>query len=146
MRKCLLLLSFLFLSAAAFAQIDGADECSNAIDLGIAPTCPSTTVYTNENSTASVLPFDNTPTCFSTVPDNDVWFTFTTPADGSIVDFTIQLFSFVDNGNGIQNPQIAVYRIDGSCDELAEFDCLSTPDGTSNTSFDLVGLTPGEIF
>ena len=146
MRKCLLLLSFLCFSAAAFAQLDGADECSTAISLGIAPTCPNTTVYTNENATASVLPFDNTPTCFSTIPDNDVWFTFTTPADGSIVDFTLQLFSFVDNGNGIQNPQIAVYRIDGSCDELAEFDCLSTPDGTSNTSFDLVGLTPGETY
>ena len=146
MRKCLLLLSFLCFSAAAFAQIDGADECSTAISLGVAPTCPSTTVYTNENSTASVLPFDNTPTCFSTIPDNDVWFTFTTPADGSIVDFTLQLFSFVDNGNGILNPQIAVYRIDGSCDELAEYDCLSSPDGTSNTSFDLVGLTPGETY
>ncbi len=146
MRKCLLLLSFLCFSAAAFAQLDGADECSTAISLGIAPTCPNTTVYTNENATASVLPFDNTPTCFSTVPDNDVWFTFTTPADGSIVDFTIQLFSFIDNANGIQNPQIAVYRIDGSCDELAEYDCLSSPDGTTNTSFDLVGLTPGEIY
>lgn len=146
MRKCLLLLSFLCFSAAAFAQIDGADECSTAISLGIAPTCPNTTVYTNENATASVLPFDNTPSCFSTIPDNDVWFTFTTPADGSIVDFTLQLFSSTDNGNGIQNPQIAVYRIDGSCDELAEYDCLSTPDGTSNTSFDLVGLTPGETY
>lgn len=146
MRKCLLLLSLLCFSAAAFAQIDGADECSTAISLGIAPTCPNTTVYTNENATASVLPFDNTPTCFSTIPDNDVWFTFTTPTDGSIVDFTLQLFSFVDNGNGILNPQIAVYRIDGSCDELAEYDCLSSPDGTSNTSFDLVGLTPGETY
>ena len=147
MRKFILLLSFFcFILTTASAQINGADECSGAIALGEAPTCPDETVYTNAAATASVLPFENTPVCFSTEPDRDVWFTFTVPADGSMIDFTVQLFSFVGNGNGIQNPQIAVYRIDGTCDDLAEYDCISAPDGNANVAIDLVGLTPGEIY
>ncbi len=146
MRKFLLLLSFFCCTLSVFAQTDGADECADAISLGEAPNCPDNTVYSNSNATASVLPFDNTPVCFTTTPDNDVWFTFTTPADGSIIDFTVQLLSSNDNDNGIQNPQIAVYRIDGSCDELAEYDCASAADGNTNLSIDLPGLTPGEIY
>lgn len=146
MRKCLLLLVFTCFSVLSFAQPSN-DECANAIDLGFAPNCPNETVYTNVDATASIVTSDNnTPVCFSTVPDRDVWFTFTVPVDATVLDFTLQMFSYVDNGIGIQNPQIAVYRIDGNCDELAEYSCVSSADGATQLTLDLVGLTPGQTY
>ena len=82
--------SFLFSFSQIQAQTPIYDECSTAIQLGIAPsgTC-TTTEYTNVDATLSTglfsTPADNIPTCWGSV-DHDVWFEFQTPMDGSFVD------------------------------------------------------------
>mgnify|MGYP000132413720 CR=1 FL=1 len=69
----------------------------------------------------------NIPACFNgSTPNSDVWFSFTVPADGSVVDFQIDL-SGVDGPNGsITQPQMAVYRGDCMLDGLDELLCVTS--------------------
>ncbi len=127
---------------AAFAQ-PANDDCTSSINLGDAPYCSDPAQYTNVDATASTISPSNIPDCFNggTV-QRDVWFRFTTPANGSITDFTITIQGN-EGGNGtLKNPQIAVYR--GDCpNDLDMLVCASAPNLTNSTSVDLVGLTPG---
>ncbi len=140
MKHLLLLFSFLLLSLASIAQPVN-DDCDGIINLGEAPLCPIPDIFTNLNATPSdVL---SVPTCFNggTV-QNDVWFEFTIPIDGSIVDLSISVTS-TGMPDGIIMPQITLYRgvcLPGGLDELA---CASAPLDGTEASFDVFGLTPG---
>ena len=123
------------------------DDCTGLTDLGEAPVCPVPDTFNNVNATLSVVfsnPLDNIPACFTGgVVDRDVWFSFTVPADGSMVDFTIEITG-VDGPNGsILQPQVAVYRGDCLLDELQELDCATSALGETSVKLDLQGLTPG---
>ncbi len=127
---------------AAFAQ-PANDDCSSAINLGDAPYCSDPAQYSNVDATASIISPNNIPDCFNGGSvQRDVWFKFTAPANGSIVDFTIAIQGN-EGGNGtLKNPQIAVYR--GDCPtDLDMLVCASAPNLTNATSVDLIGLTPG---
>jgi len=146
-RKILFLFSFLFLSISAFAQPIN-DDCAGIIDLGEAPICPAVLdTFNNVGATESIISTDpdfQVPACFNGgVVQRDVWFSFTIPTDGSIVDFQITVTG-VDGPNGsIIQPQIAVYRGDCLVDELQELDCATSPLGATEIIIDLEGLTPG---
>ena len=142
MKKAILICFAVLSTLFAFAQVPTNDDCVSATQLTL-PLCPNPTVYTNVNATASVIGSDNIPDCFNggTV-QNDVWFTFDCPLDGSIVDVSVVLQS-LGGVAGITNPQIAVYRGECLFDELAFLDCISAPLGDTELQLDLFGLTPG---
>lgn len=146
MMKRILLFCLTVLSFNLFAQIPANDDCVGLINLGEAPLCDSSAIYTNENATASQI-FDppsnvNIPSCWDNV-NNDVWFEFTVPADGSIVDFTVILSGEDSNGNMMTQPQVAVYRGECGLNELDELLCAKADVGESSLELDLLGLTPG---
>ncbi|MFQ5448098.1 MAG: CUB domain-containing protein, partial [Saprospiraceae bacterium] len=146
MKKLLTLLLLFIGGNVAFGQ-PGNDDCSGLIDLGIAPICPAVDTFTNMDATLSVVfsdPLLNIPACFEGgVVNSDVWFSFTVPADGSVVDFTV-IASGVNGPNGaILQPEVAVYRGDCLLDELQELNCATSVLGESQVEIDLLGLTPG---
>ncbi len=146
MMKRILLFCLTVLSFNLFAQIPANDDCTGLINLGEAPLCDSSAIYNNVNATASQI-FDppsnvNIPSCWDNV-NNDVWFEFTVPADGSIVDFTVLLSGEDSNGNMMTQPQLAVYRGECGLNELDELLCAKADVGESSLELDLLGLTPG---
>ena len=144
-KRIFYIFSFLFSFSQIQAQTPIYDECSTAIQLGIAPsgTC-TTTEYTNVDATLSTglfsTPADNIPTCWGSV-DHDVWFEFQTPMDGSFVDFEIKVTSA--GSNPIGQFKAALYRGECLIDELAELDCAVAAVGETEIKFDAAGLTPG---
>ncbi|GAB4496777.1 MAG: hypothetical protein OHK0019_29100 [Saprospiraceae bacterium] len=144
--KALFTLFFtLFFAIYSYAQIPVNDDCAGLIDLGVVPYCSSVAQYTNVNATASVVdvPAANIPACFNSGVERDVWFKFTVPADGSIVDVEISVFGDV-NGNGtMKMPQVAIYRGDCAFGELAELDCAAAPLNVNEVHLQQFGLTPG---
>lgn len=141
MKKSLILLALITGAALNLkAQTPSNDDCANAINLGIAPACDTTVIYSNDNATLSVIGDENNPTCFNGgIPSRDVWFTFVCPA--SPLDFRLTLTG--EGLNGIVNPQFAVYR--GGCDfnDLFELDCVKADLGETSVFLDVMGLTPG---
>lgn len=146
MKKSLTLFAILLSLTAAWAQ-PANDDCAGIVDLGIAPICPILDTFDNVGATMSMVfssTTDNIPSCFTggTV-DRDVWFMFTAPPDGSIVDFTVTITG-VDGPNGsITQPQVAVYRGDCELDGLQELDCATAAFGDNTVEINLLGLTPG---
>ena len=141
------ILSFLFILTQTYAQ-PSYDECSAAIQLGTAPfgTC-TTTEYTNVDATLSTglftSPADNIPSCWPSV-NNDVWFEFQTPANGSFVDFEITVTS--TGSNPIGQFRAALYRGECLLDELSELGCEVAAVGDTEIKFSSAasaGLTPG---
>ena len=109
MMKRILLFCLTILSFNLFAQIPANDDCTGIINLGEAPLCDSSAIYNNINATTSQI-FDppsnvNIPSCWDNV-NNDVWFEFTVPADGSVVDFTVLLSGEDLNVTPITQPQV----------------------------------------
>lgn len=146
MKKTLTLFAFLLSLTAAFAQPSN-DDCSGIVDLGTAPICPVLDTFNNVNATLSMAfssPTDNIPSCFTggTI-DRDVWFMFTVPPDGSIVDFTINITGVNGPNGSITQPQVAIYRGDCELDGLQELDCATSALGDSEVEISLLGLTPG---
>ena len=143
MRK--ILLFFFLLSAIGLIAQPINDDCGGIIDLGEGISCTDS-IYNNVNATASTVfsdPTSNIPDCWNSV-NQDVWFMFTVPADGSIIDYTITIEG-VDDGSGtnaITNPQVALYRGDCGLDNLAELLCESAELGETSVSFDAALLTP----
>ena len=131
-----LLLFFSFLASNVYAQ-PANDECANLIDLGEAPVCPPPGVYTNLDATESNIGTNNLPVCFNGV-QNDVWFSFTVPSNGSVIDFLISVTGTTD---GLVMPQIALYR--GDCSELQELFCSSAALNEITVEMQALGLTPG---
>ncbi len=146
MHKFLTFFTLFFLAFNLSAQPSN-DDCSGLIDLGEAPICPFPDTFNNVDATQSVVfssPLDNIPSCFTGgVVDRDVWFSFTVPADGSILDFTIELTGVGGPNGSILQPQLAVYRGDCLLDELQELDCVTSAPGETSLDLDLQGLTPG---
>jgi len=146
-QRILLLLSFVLCSISAFSQPVN-DDCSGIIDLGEAPICPAVLdTFNNVGATESIISTDpnfQVPACFNGgIVQRDVWFSFTIPTDGSIVDFQVTITG-VDGPNGsIAQPQVAVYRGDCLIDELQELDCATSGLGETEITIDLEGLTPG---
>ena len=123
MMKKITLLFLVLLPIVVFAQPEN-DDCAGLIDLGVAPTCPDTVVFSNVDATSSDIGFGNIPSCFNGgVVGNDVWFAFTT--SDTIFDYTITVtgISDPDGSAPLSSPQVALYR--GVCefDNLAEIAC-----------------------
>ena len=118
------------------------DDCAGLIDLGTAPSCDQTVVYTNVGATLSnISTMFNVPACFQGGnPERDVWFRFTPPTDGSIVDFTITIAATADNG--IVQPQVALYRGNCAFNQLQELGCASSAPGETSVTLEIEGLTP----
>ena len=136
---------FSICSLWVFAQAPVNDDCSGLIDLGVVPFCSDPGQYTNVDATTSTIaiPAENIPACFNNEADRDVWFQFTLPADGSIVDVSIHVFGNI-NGNGtMQMPQVAIYRGDCVFGGLAELDCAAAPLNVNEVVLEQFGLTPG---
>jgi gliding motility-associated-like protein len=136
------LFALCFSVSTLHAQAPSNDDCSTAIDLGVAPKC-DTTLYTNKNATKSVVssdPIYNTPTCWVNNANEDVWFKFTAPI-GSL-NWTIKLKGAKDS-TSIKNPEIALYR--GSCDldDLDELSCAFAQLNEKDIELNALGLTPG---
>ncbi len=148
MKKILLLFSYCISSLALFAQPVN-DDCSGLIDLGVAPICPSSGIYTNVDATASDIGNDNIPICFNGGNvDRDVWFQFTT--DATITDYNITVTG-VSDGMGsdpITNPQIEVYRGDlCGFDELAALVvCASANNGDNFVTTTVLDLDPNTVY
>ncbi len=146
MKKLFSLFALILSLNTAFAQ-PANDECLGVIDLGTAPVCPFPDTFSNVGASQSVVfsnPVFNTPSCFTGgIIDRDVWFQFLVPADGSVVDFLVELTG-VDGPNGsIVQPQIAVYRGDCQVDGLAELHCATSVQGESAITLELINMTPG---
>lgn len=140
----------LFLAFPLFAQ-PANDECADRIQLGVVPLCPVMGTFTNVDATASVISGDptlNKPDCFSgSQPDNDVWFSFVVPADGSAPNLIIEVTPTTGANGPISQPQIAAYRGECGEDELAEIGCASAAFNEDMVTLELFGLNPGnEIF
>ncbi|MCY7329768.1 MAG: hypothetical protein LH618_14540, partial [Saprospiraceae bacterium] len=84
---------FFLSTLTVFSQAPANDECSGLIDLGEIPYCSAPAAYTNVGATASNIdPGANIPSCFNNNAERDIWFQFTLPADGSIVDISIAIY------------------------------------------------------
>lgn len=146
MNRILPFLFFFFTSFSILAQPSN-DECATLVDLGEIPICPVIDTFNNVMATASVIstaPSANVPSCFNgSAPDADVWFSFTVPADGSMVDVQIEMMAVDGPNGGIVQPQMAVYRGDCSIDGLEELNCVAALPGETDLELVLLGLTPG---
>ncbi len=141
MKYFTLLAVFSLISIVGFSQPIN-DDCAGLIDLGIVPICPSSSIYTNVDATASDIGSGNIPDCFNGgLVDRDVWFMFTT--DNMITDFTITVTGITDGmgSTPIVNPQIEIYRGDCMFDGLASLEvCVSALAGESIVSTNVFGL------
>ena len=142
--------TFLLFSQLLLLAQPSNDDCANLIDLGVAPNCPGTMVFTNVGATPSVIsssPVFNIPTCFNSgTPNTDVWFSFSTPNDGSFVDAQFELTSVAGTNGGIVQPQMALYRGDCSLDGLDELACVTALAGETDLETVVLGLTPGTTY
>ncbi|MCC6463175.1 MAG: choice-of-anchor L domain-containing protein [Saprospiraceae bacterium] len=141
MKKLILLLTGCVLSARLLAQAPSNDNCDAPIPLGIAPTCTNT-VYTTAGATPTDIGSNNIPSCLTSAPSRDVWFTFECPS--SPLDFRIQLTG--TGANSIQNPVVTVYRGDCSPEGLFELACFPTTLGATTLYLDLEALTGGATY
>ena len=139
--KYFTLLFFLFFSIFGISQPVN-DDCAGLIDLGVAPICPSSEIYTNVDATASDIGMGNIPDCFNGgLVDRDVWFMFTT--DNMVTDYTITVTGVTDGmgSTPIVNPQLEVYRGDCMFDGLASLEvCASAADGQGVVTTNVFGL------
>jgi gliding motility-associated-like protein len=140
--KKLLTILFTFSTLILVAQTPANNECQTAVNLGKAPSCTNT-VYTNKNATKTDIGSNNNPFCPNDGNvDADVWFSFI--ASDTIFDYTISVKS--EGINGMKNPNVGIFR--GSCgkDNLLKI-CANSPNiNASEYSFNLYGLTQGEIY
>jgi gliding motility-associated-like protein len=142
MKKLWLLVVALIVTCGVFAQTPVNDDCAGLIDLGAAPVCPPD-IFNNVNATPSNIGNDNAPSCFNSgTAERDVWFMFTCP--DTLFDFRITVTGV--GGNGIQNPEFAVYRGDCIFDGLAELLCAKADLGENSVFLDVTGLTPGIMY
>ncbi|MBN8676838.1 MAG: gliding motility-associated C-terminal domain-containing protein [Chitinophagales bacterium] len=134
----------LFLAASTLAQIPVNDDCSGIIDLGEVPYCSQVAQYTNVNATTSNVDASaNIPSCWNNLAERDVWFQFSLPADGSILDITVDVWGNIAGNGTMEMPQVAVYRGDCIFNGLAELACLAAPLNIDEVHLELFGLTPG---
>lgn len=139
MKYGITLIVSLFFHLSLFGQAPANDECINAIDLGMAPSCDEA-VYTNVDATTSDVGMFNLPECWqSGNTDRDVWFAFT-PSD-TIEDYRISIIGEAANGDpAIVNPQVAVFR--GTCGIDMIFPdaaCAVADPGTGEVTADFFG-------
>lgn len=138
----LLLFCLSFSFTTALAQPSN-DECASSIDLGVAPACQTSNIYTNVGATASNIGNNNSPTCFvGGSTQRDVWFQFTTNPE--IESYIIRVDGISDANPGLSNPQLTLYR--GSCGSLSELRCISAENGQSSITLDAGSLPPNLIF
>lgn len=141
--KIILLIYVLFLNSFLYSQPIN-DNCTSSIDLGNTPYC-SDELYTNVNATPSDIGNDNNATCFiDKPPKNDVWFSFNPSVGDEELSITIEGSEL--NGKVLKNIQAAVYR--GACffDAMVLRDCSVSSIHSSNLSFNISGLSPGETY
>ncbi len=151
MRQFLLVFLLLGIGITAFAQPSN-DDCLGLIDLGVAPICDSTNVYSNVGATPSNVAPPPSPCFEGDVALTDVWFSFI--ASDTIIDYTLTVSGITDGmgSDPMTQPQIAIYRGDCGIDpftgdtiiDLAYFDvCGSAELGEDVIEVDALGLTPG---
>jgi len=145
MKAFLTFFSFSLFSFFANAQAPANDNCAGLVNLGTVPYCSNPAQYTNVNATTSVIdvPGANVPACFNNSAERDVWFQFTLPANGSIVDIEISVFGNVGGNGTMQMPQVAIYRGNCAFGELAELACAAAPLNVNEVHLQQFGLTPG---
>jgi hypothetical protein len=138
-KYCSLLLVSCFSFGITHAQVLY-DECFNALDLGVVPSCDPTFFLSNTLATASDVFPDSEVTCFQN-NDHDVWIQFTVSANSLSPMYTLDFENIVYNANSSSvSLQVALYR--GLCpDEMYELYCFYSADGESGLSVD-VHLTP----
>ncbi|MCF8237084.1 MAG: choice-of-anchor L domain-containing protein [Saprospiraceae bacterium] len=137
--------AFFSLSALILSAQPSNDDCSGAIDLGVAPYCEDV-YYSNEDATPSNIGVDNIPPCWDAgTVQRDVWFSFI--ASDTILDYSVTVTGETDMGsNPMLNPQVAVYRGDCGLNELFFFDCFKAISGENFIKFSMTGLTPGATY
>jgi gliding motility-associated-like protein len=141
--KLILTLTCSLLAIFCVAQAPVNDDCLGIINLGEVPYCSAAAQYTNVNATASNIDaVNNIPSCFNGV-QRDVWFQFTLPADGSIIDISINVFGNIDGNGTMSMPQVAIYRGDCEFNGLAELACAAAPLNVNQVQLEQFGLTPG---
>ena len=144
MKVILSLAAALLTTAGLLAQapVNDAFNCATMIDFGVAPHCTST-IYTNENATPSIIATVDTVSCFnSAVAQRDVWFKFT--CSDTLYDYRITIKAA--GIDPIVNPEIAIYRGDCVLNGLGEIGCASAQVGEDSLFIDLFNLTPNEIY
>ena len=105
--RALFILPIAFFSCLlASAQAPINDECTGIIDLGAIPYCSQVAQFTNVNATTSNIdPTFNVPGCWNNPGDRDVWFQFSLPANGSIVDISIDIYGNIAGSGTLKMPQ-----------------------------------------
>lgn len=148
MKQLQLIAIFLFcITSVVHAQAPVNDDCSGLIDLGVAPICQTDVFYTNVDATASNIGVGNETLCFNGgTTQNDVWFAFTTADTISDYLFTVQGTDLGPNNQGLQNPQLAIYR--GSCvvNGLAELACVSAENEQTQVQLEFLGLATNTTY
>ena len=145
----ILLLAVMELSPLQLFAQPANDDCAGIIDLGEAVICPSPDIYNNIGASMSEVftnASDNVPDCFVGNADGDVWFSFTTPPVGGIIDFEILITGVSELNPSIENPQVAIYRGDCALDGLAELACVSAEAEATEVKLEILGLTPSTVY
>ncbi len=143
MKYLQLILFFISISyLSAFAQ-PANNECSGLIDLGVAPICETSNIFSNLGATASNT--GGTPSCFvSGGTQRDVWFAFTTAMGIETYFITVQGANNGTSGEAMSNPQLTFYR--GNCGNLSELGCVSADNGEGSVTFSISNLPAGQQF
>ena len=142
--SALLFFGILAIQFNVIAQAPVNDDCSGIINLGELPYCAQAAAYSNVNATTSQIDAtNNIPSCWNNVGERDVWFQFSTPADGSITDVSIQVLGDILGNGTLKMPQLAIYRGDCVFGGLAELACVAAPVNVNEVTLEVFGLSPG---
>ena len=150
-KQCAIIWLFLVVGFAPLSLLaqPANDDCAGVIDLGEAVICPSPDIYNNIGASMSEVftnTSDNIPGCFVGNADRDVWFSFSTPPVGGIIDFEVLITGVSELNPSIENPQVAIYRGDCALDGLAELACVSAEAGATAVELEILGLTPSTVY
>ena len=119
------------------------DLCQNAFEIKGLPYC-SSTIFTNLNANPDYIGDNNVPSCYSSDPSSDVWFSFIPDADNN--ELTISITGNDQNGDPVQNLQATVYRGNCGINDMIERDCAISGPGETSLVFDVQDLTIGEKY
>lgn len=129
-KKLLLFVAFISLTATSYSQSLGNNTCATAVTLTVNAAC------TSGNNTTATATGDPAASCFTV--ENGIWFKFVAPTFGTYVTIS------TDFGSTNFDTQLALYS--GACGSLTQIGCDDDGGTGTNSVLTSTCLTPGQTY